>query len=172
MIRFPAVLLAVVALSACSTTEEMPRQTPLPRANVVPLALSDDFRITKVNKFLNDARYWKPTEEQMLIFERQRANYGAITQLDYAERLGLYMNVWWTTKRPADVTLRLEYRQEKLGSYVQAKEIHYPDAKGATQSQFRVIGSEYIENGRVTAWRLLLIEGGKAVALHQSFLWN
>jgi hypothetical protein len=29
-----------------------------------------------------------------------------------------------------------------------------------------------LEDGKVTAWRAVLIENGKIVALNQSFLWN
>lgn len=172
MTRFLAVLFSAAALSACTSSEEPPRQTPIARADVVPLALSDDFAFRKVTKFLNDPRFQKPAVEQMLVFERQRVNFGAITSLDQLERRGYYFNVWWSCKRSADVVLRLEYRQENLGSYVQAKELHYRAAKGGMESQVRVIGDEYHENGRITAWRLLLIENGRALALHQSFLWN
>ena len=172
MTRFPAALLAAAALSACSSSEEPPRQSPIARANVVPLALSDDFKFRKVTKFLNDPRFQRPTQDQMLLFERQRVNFGAVTALDKMERRGYYFNVWWSSKRLADIVLRLEYRQENLGSYVQAKELHYPAAEGGMETQLRVLGDEYNENGRITAWRLLLIEKGRAVGLHQSFLWN
>jgi hypothetical protein len=172
MIRLFAVLLAAAALSACTTPKEPLRQIPIARANVVPLALSDDFEFRKVTKFLNDPRFLKPTDDQMLVFERQRVNYGAITSTDYAERQGYYFNVWWSAKRRADIVLRLEYRQEHLGSHVQAKELSYPGAKKSVESKFTVIGDEYTEGGKITAWRLLLIENGRAVGLHQSFLWN
>ena len=172
MIRLFAVLLVAAALPACSIPKEPLRQIPIAHANVVPLALSDDFHFRKVTKFLNDPRFLKPTEDQMLIFERQRVNYGAITGMDYVERYGYYFNVWWDAKRQADITVRLEYRQENLGSHVQAKEMRYTAAKGALESHFTVIGDEYKENGKITAWRLLLIENGRAVGLHQSFLWN
>ena len=172
MIRPFAALLAAVALSACSTPKEPLRQIPVAHAGVVPLALSDDFRFSKVTKFLNDPRFMKPTEDAMLIFERQRVNYGAITGVDYIERRGYYFNVWWDARRQADITVRLEYRQENLGAHVQAKEVRIPAAKGSHESKFTVIGDEYKENGRITAWRLLLIENGRAVGLHQSFLWD
>ena len=172
MIRPFAALLAAAALCACSTPKEPLRQIPIARANVVPLALSDDFEFHKVTKFLNDPRFQKPTDNQMIIFERQRANYGAITGVDAIERRGYYFNVWWRAKRQADITVRLEYRQENLGSFVQAKEVRYPVATGAVETKFTIIGDEYKESGKLTAWRLLLIEKGRAVGLHQSFLWN
>ena len=108
----------------------------------------------------------------MITFERRRVNLGAVTGRDVEERMGYYFNVWWRAKRPADVTLRLEYRQENLGSYVLGKELHYQSAKGTTESKLTIIGDEYLENGKLTAWRLLLIENGRIVGLRQSFLWN
>ena len=147
-------------------------QIPIAYANVVPLALSDDFKIEKVTKFLNDPRYLKPTDDQMLLFERQRVNHGAITAVDFLERRGYYFNVSWSARRTADITVRIEYRLENLGAHVQAKEMRFPFAKGSHETKFTVIGDEYRESGKVTAWRVLLIEEGRAVGLYQSFLWN
>ena len=172
MIRLIAALLAAATLAACTTFPEPPRQFPIAHANVLPLALNDDFEFRKVTKFLNDSRFQRPTENPMLVFERQSANLGAVTGRDFGERQGYYFNVWWRAKRTADITLRLEYRQEKLGSYVLAKELHYPAAKGTAESKLTIIGDEYLENGKLTAWRLLLIENGRIVGLKQSFLWN
>ena len=172
MIRIFAALLVAAALSACTAPMEPLRQIPIARADVVPLALSDDFEFQKVGKFLNDPRFQKPTDNQMILFERQRVNYGAITSVDAIERRGYYFNVWWRAKRQADITVRIEYRQETLGSHVQAKEVRYPAAKGALETKFTIIGDEYKEAGKLTAWRLLLIEKGRAVGLYQSFLWN
>ena len=68
--------------------------------------------------------------------------------------------------------MRFEYRQANLGSYVQARELVFPGAKGSCKAEFNIIGDDYFEDGRVTAWRALVIENGKIVALNQSFLWN
>ena len=46
------------------------------------------------------------------------------------QRYGNYFDFFWRAKRDADVTVRLEYRQEKLRAFVQAHEIHYPNARG------------------------------------------
>ena len=172
MIRPFAGFLAAATLAACTASMEPQRQVPIARANVLPLALNDNFEFRKVTKFLNDPRVQRPTEDLMLQFERQRVNLGAVTATDLNERMGYYFNVWWRAKRPTDVTLRLEYRQEKLGSYVLAKELNYRAAKGTTESKLNIIGDEYLENGKLTAWRLLLIENGRIVGLKQSFLWN
>ena len=172
MTRLFAALFTAALLASCSTPPEPLRQVPIGRANVVPLAISGEFEFGKVTKFLNDPQYLKPTEDRMLLFERQRVNYGAVTAVDFAERRGYYFTAWWKAKRTADITVRLEYRQEKLGAFTQAKEVHVPAAKGSLLSRFTVIGDEYAENGKINAWRLLLIENGRAVGLHQSFLWN
>jgi len=55
---------------------------------------------------------------------------------------------------------------------VQAKEYHVKDAKGSYVSEFDVLGDQYIEDGKVAGWRVILIENGKIVGLNQSFLWN
>lgn len=172
MIRLLAAILAVAKLAACTASTEPPRQFPIAHADVLPLDLNEAFEFRKVTKFLNDPRYHRLTENPMLNFERQRVNLGAVTSRDVGERLGYYFNVWWRAKRTADITLRLEYRQAKLGSYVLAKEVRYPAAIGTIESQLVVVGDEYLENGTLTAWRLLLIENGRIVGLKQSFLWN
>jgi hypothetical protein len=35
-----------------------------------------------------------------------------------------------------------------------------------------VIGDDYFDNGRVLAWRCVLVENGKIVAETQSYLWD
>ncbi len=144
----------------------------LEKANVLPLALDDDFEFRKTKLFFNDPRVDKPTNNQMLAFERQRINFGAVTQIDRQQRYGHYFTFFWRTDRTADLTVRLEYRQESLGALVQAREIAYPQVKGSKKTDFAIIGDDYLEDGKITAWRAVLIENGKIVALNQSFLWN
>ena len=176
MIRLVIALSATLALGACSSVrKEPPRQVPLAQASVLPLQLSDDFSFRKVSTFFYDTRdasYQKPTINPMLQFERQRHGFGAVSGYDRQERFGHYFTVWWRSEKPADLTVRLEYRQQNLGSYVQAKELFYPAAQGTNVSNFTVIGDEYADEGRVTAWRLLLIQNNRIVGLRQSFLWN
>ena len=69
----------------------------------------------------------------MITFERQRVNFGAVTQLDRQQRYGHYYTFFWRATRKADLTVRFEYRQQNLGSYVQAKELTYTDAKGTIE---------------------------------------
>ena len=46
-----------------------------------------------------------------------------------------------------------------------AVERYYPQAKGSYVSEFNTAGDEFLESGRVTSWRVLLIVNGKIVAL-------
>jgi hypothetical protein len=70
------------------------------------------------------------------------------------------------------LTVRFEYKQEKLRAFVQAKEQAYQNVRGTNHSGFRVVGDEYFDDGQVLAWRCLLIEHGRIVAEKRSFLWD
>ena len=105
-------------------------------------------------------------------FERTYRLHGAITAADQRQRFGNYFDFFWRVKRPANVTVRLEYRQEKLRSFVQAREVSYPNAKGNHKTEFAIIGDDYLNDGRVITWRCLLIENGRIVAENRSYLWE
>ncbi len=111
-------------------------------------------------------------QEASLNFERSYRMYGAVTALDQRQRFGQYFDFFWRAKRPSDVTVRFEYKQEKLRAFVQAKEQAYQNVRGTNRSEFRVVGDEYFDDGQVLAWRCLLIEHGRIVAEKRSFLWD
>ncbi|MEY2548112.1 MAG: hypothetical protein QOD64_694 [Verrucomicrobiota bacterium] len=156
----------------------------------LPVALSDDFQFRKTKLFYLDPNPPKarrslsqamssnpnsPTAgiaEASLGFERTYRLYGAISNADRNQRYGNYFDFFWRAKRPANVTVRLEYRQEKLRSFVQAREISYQNVKGTNKTEFAIIGDDYLQDGRVTAWRCLLIENGRIVAENRSYLWE
>jgi hypothetical protein len=162
----------------------------LTEVNKLPVALSDDFQFRKTKLFylsenppkakksLSQALSTNPNNptagiaEASLGFERTYRLYGAISKADKEQRYGNYFDFFWRVKRPANVTVRLEYRQEKLRSFVQAREISYPNARGTNKTEFAIIGDDYFHDGRVTAWRCLLIENGKIVAENRSYLWE
>ena len=109
-------------------------------------------------------------EQASLTFERQYRLYGAVTRLDQRQRYGNYFDFFWRVKRPATVSVRLEYRQEKLHSHVQAQEVSLGNVHGTLKTSFKVIGDDYADNGRVLAWRCLLVENGRVVAEKRSYL--
>jgi hypothetical protein len=181
---FVLALLAAAQLWGASPVKILSKVDPL------PVALSDDFQFRKTKLFylnenppkskksLSSALNSNPNNptagiaEASLGFERTYRLYGAITAADRNQRWGNYFDFFWRVKRPANVTVRLEYRQEKLRSFVQAREISYPNAKGNIKTEFAIIGEDYLADGRVTAWRCLLIENGRIVAENRSYLWE
>ena len=164
----------------------------------LPVALSDDFEFRKTKLFFMSEKAPKASErahqsssstslggkssspnqkistvpDAPIAFERQYRLYGAVTALDQRQRYGNYFDFYWRAKRPSDVTVRLEYRQEKLHEHVQAQEISYRNVRGTQKTEFKVIGDDYFDDGRVIAWRCLLIENGRIVAENRSFMWE
>ncbi|HET9418734.1 MAG TPA: hypothetical protein VFO30_05280 [Chthoniobacterales bacterium] len=188
-------LLLGFSLPTALRAESQPEPKLLAKVTPLPVALSDDFDFRKVKLYflsekptqlktrrsmsLNPNAYATDTGQQAVVnqdsslsFERQYRLFGAVTALDQRQRLGDYLDFFWRAKRPADVTVRLEYRQEKLHDLVQAQEVSYTNVHGTHKTEFRVIGDDYLDDGRVTAWRCLLIENGRIVAVRRSYLWD
>ncbi len=82
------------------------------------------------------------------------------------------MDFFWRAKRPATITVRLEYRPETLHGATQAREVTYPNAKGSHKTDFAIIGDDFLTDGRILSWRCLLIEKGRIVAETKSYLWR
>jgi hypothetical protein len=192
-VKAAAVSIFAILLANSLWAASQPKVRILTKIDPLPVALSDDFQFRKTKLFHLDPNPPKskkslsqalsanannpnnPTAgiaEASLGFERTYRLYGAISQADRSQRFGNYFDFFWRVKRPANVTVRLEYRQEKLRSFVQAREISYENAKGNIKTEFAVIGDDYFQDGRVTAWRCLLIENGKIVAENRSYLWE
>ena len=98
--------------------------------------------------------------------------HGAVSMLEQRRRYGHYLDFFWRVKRPANVTVRLEYRQERLRAFTQAREVEYPNAKGSYKTAFAIVGDDFFTDGRILSWRCLLIENGRIVAEERSFLWR
>ncbi len=110
--------------------------------------------------------------DEALGFESSYRLFGAVTDLDRRRRFGQYYDFFWRAKRDANITVRLEYRQLNLRSFVQAREVSYPNARGSHKTEFQIIGDDFASDGRITSWRCLLIENGHIVAETKSFLWR
>jgi len=166
-------LIGLIATIASVGAENPP---PIPQANVLPLALQDDFEFRKFDIFRNAAPHAgatpQPTRELAILFERKRRMWGAIDSIDVRARTGQYFTFFWRAKHPADLTLRLEYRQGNLKNYVQARERYYPAARGNYTSEFAIVGDDYSQDGPITSWRAVLIEHNVIVALLQSRTWQ
>jgi hypothetical protein len=190
--KLPALTLLAAFSAANVWAASVPKPTPrvLAKVDPLPVALSDDFQFRKTKLFhltetpprskrsISSALSSNPHNptagiaEASLGFERTYRLYGAITAADKNQRYGNYFDFFWRAKRPANVTVRLEYRQEKLRSFLQAREISYANVKGNNKTEFAIIGDDYLQDGRVIAWRCLLIENGRIVAENRSYLWE
>ncbi len=170
--------------------------TIVEKISPLPVVLSKDFEFRKTRLFFMSEKAPKASErarsssstiggksnspnqkvstvpDAPIAFERQYRLFGAVTALDQRQRFGNYFDFYWRAKRPSDVTVRLEYRQEKLHEHVQAQEISYRNVRGTKKTEFKVIGDDYFDDGRVIAWRCLLIENGRIVAENRSFMWE
>jgi hypothetical protein len=189
----PAAVVLITIASGLARAVEEPKL--LQKVTPLPVALSKDFEFRKTKLFfLSERAPTQATSRQStstlsgkstapsqktatlqdapITFERQYRLFGAVTGLDQRQRFGDYFDFFWRAKRPADVTVRLEYRQEKLHEHVQAQEISYRNVRGTRKTEFKVIGDDYLDDGRVIAWRCLLIENGRVVAENHSYMWE
>jgi hypothetical protein len=159
----------LLGLGGCATR---PEPVHLEKVDVLPLSLDNRFQIRKIKRFYLSPAEWEPTTSQAANFERRHYLWGAVSAQEIRAISGNYLDVFWRASERADVTVRLEYRQLGSGSLVSAQELYYPAARGSYTSKFSVIGDEFLEFGRVSAWRVLLIVDGKIVNFRQSFLWR
>jgi hypothetical protein len=195
--RFAGALLILTFLVVSAQgkgTREEPKVVE--KVTVLPVALDPNFEFRKTKLFFMSEKGLKPSErarqdtsklggkpnspnqktatlqDAPIVFERQYRLFGAVTGLDSRQRFGNYFDFFWRAKRPSDVTVRLEYRQEKLHEHVQAQEITYGNVRGTHRTEFKVICDDYFDDGRVVAWRCLLIANGRIAAENLSFLWK
>jgi hypothetical protein len=140
----------------------------------LPLSLDDRYEVRKSTVFLLDPNGPKKKSGQhpVQVFEAERRYFGAVNQFERRLREGCYHTFQWWAKERSDVTVRFEYRQEKLGAHVVAQEVRYEGVRGGTTTEFAVVGDDYHEDGPVVAWRLLIVRDGRVVGLKQSFLWD
>jgi len=171
MTRSSVLLCLALAIAGCSTPEGPANR--LEKADILPLALDDSYQFRKIQQTTYDNTKAVPTTtSEAANFERLRTYWGAVDYQELIARNGNYYSFFWRAKNRSDVTVRFEYRQAGLSNYVLAKERYYPGVRGSRKSTFEVTGDEFLESGRVTAWRVLLVVDGKIVAMRQSYLWN
>ena len=177
----PSVCLSLLTPTAAQAAPAQPPVVLLGKANALPLAIDSSVEVRKAKTYFLETNEVagirgsrnESSDDVNIAFERRRLLYGAVNPSDVRNRYGNYYTFMWRSKRPAHLTVRLEYRQQKLGAFVEAREVDYPDGFGSHVTHFNVTGDDYLEQGRVTAWRLVVIEDHeKIVALKQSYLWR
>ncbi len=166
-----ALVLFCLVLAGCASP---PPTRQVEKVEPLPIALDRDFAFRKTKQyFLNPlAPPLTPGTDASISFEKSYRLYGAITALDQRQRYGNYYAFFWRARRQADVTVRLEYRQDKLHALVQAREVHYQNVRGTRETEFAIIGDDFYNDGRVISWRASLIVDGRIVAVRRSYLWE
>jgi hypothetical protein len=199
--RFAGAVFSLILLAFDASSEGARREEPrvIEKVTPLPVALDKDFEFRKTKLFFlsekpstvgqrtrqttstisgkslsgtSPSQKTATLQDVPITFEREYRMFGAVTGLDRRQRFGNYFDFFWRAKRPADVTVRLEYRQEKLHEHVQAQEITYRNVRGTHKTEFKVIGDDYFDDGRVIAWRCLLIANSQIVAETRSFMWE
>jgi hypothetical protein len=198
--RFAVAVFGLILLALGASIEGARREEPriVEKVTTLPVALDKDFEFRKTKLFFlsekpstvgqrtrqttstigksssgtSPSQKTATLQDVPITFERQYRMFGAATGLDQHQRFGNYFDFFWRAKRPSDVTVRLEYRQEKLHEHVQAQEIAYRNVRGTHKTEFKVIGDDYFDDGRVIAWRCLLIANGQIVAENRSYMWE
>ncbi|MGE9271525.1 MAG: hypothetical protein ACQKBU_12040 [Verrucomicrobiales bacterium] len=112
-------------------------------------------------------------DEPMIRNEQRRRFYGAIGVREQEQRLGHYYTVLWQDgSAGAPVKVELEYQQGSTGSRVLRQSQEFGGDLTEGKAEFRIIGEDYLEGGRVLAWRCRLWRGDRLVAHRQSYLWE
>lgn len=154
-LRVFALLLAALALGACSSSVEGPGG-----------------KITKVKYYHLQPAVPAITQVQAVNFEREHYLYGAVTAEEIRNRFGHYYTIFWKLDdRTGPVTVRFDYRMANSGLKSFSKEIVVDDIRRSNITKFEVNGEEYQKNGRVTMWKVSVLRGKEELVSQQSFLW-
>jgi hypothetical protein len=180
-----ATLAAFLLLTGCARFSLQPEKPnefrQLKEATPLQTALDRAFEFRKTKLFLlgnapgakvQTGFFRGPARDPAVGFEGSYRLYGAVTSLDNRGRYGHYFDFFWRARREAALTVRLEYRQDKLRAFTQAREVDYPHARGSHKTSFAIIGDDFWNDGHVLAWRCVLIEQGHIVAETRSYLWR
>lgn len=115
----------------------------------------------------------REVSDPMVRGEIQRRFHGAISIEEQGERLGYTYTVLWNDDATADAgEVVFEYQQGATGSRVKKMTHRIEAGKTSGRAEFGILGKNYLEGGRVLAWRCRLIRGGREVASRHSYLWR
>lgn len=135
-----------------------------------------DVTIINSKYFHLDAEANVNSQDPMVRFEKKHLLYGAITQQEKKLRSGHYYIFDWLNpnwKNPNEsITVRFEYRQKQTGSKTHRKDFKPSRSQSLkNKTKIKITGREYLQNGKVTAWRFSIIRGNSVIASDQSYLW-
>ncbi|MDR1145625.1 MAG: hypothetical protein LBK71_05760 [Verrucomicrobiales bacterium] len=138
----------------------------------LPVQPDARLQIGKIYDFLNDAKYTPTGNDPVLQGEFRYFNYGAVTKAQREARKGHYYIVSFSNDGPpADITIRMDFRQLLSRDKVNTLAVLFKDAQGDYQQQFVVAGELYRAYGDVNSWRIAVVKDGKIVAQKKSYVW-
>lgn len=129
--------------------------------------------ITKVKIYRLDPAKRVVAVDPSIPFEQLHRLYGAVTTVEREARRGNYYTFFWKaqdTKNP--VQLKFEYLQSATGFAVKVKTLDIKEVHHSNVTELAVIGNEYIQGGKVLAWRATLSQNGTVIGRRQSSLWE
>jgi len=106
--------------------------------------------------------------------EKESRLRGAVTMEERRQRLGQYLTVLWSDADTGEgeVEVVFEYVQGKTGSRIKTRTEKFGAGETRGRASFAVIGDDYVRNGRVLAWQVRLLRGGREIASRRSYLWR
>jgi hypothetical protein len=141
-------------------------------AAILPLCSCSSTKpgITKVKSFHLVESGQKAAADQAIPFEYKHYMHGAITSQERRDRQGNYYTVMWRSEKSGPVTIRFDYRQGDSRSQLHSQEVTASGNQGTVK--FEVNGADYQTGGKVTAWKVTLLQSGATIGSQQSFLWE
>ena len=142
----------------------------------LPVEQDESVSLNKIYTYLNDSdprrKAPPPPDNEMMLYEPQYWNHGAILAKDRLDRQGnIFVINWQNDGEPSDFTVRLDYRQAMTRERVMTKTQEYKNFDGYEKTVLKVTGDEYLRGGVVHSWRISIVRDGKIVAQKKSFIW-
>ena len=138
----------------------------------LPVQLDPKITIGKIYDFLNDPKFTKTGKDPVIKQEFRYFNYGAVTSAEKTERKGHYYIVNFTNAGPpADLIVRMDFRQLLSRDTVNTLEVPFKNMKGTGKQRFVIAGEMYAAYGDVNSWRIAIVRDGVIVAQKKSFVW-
>ena len=116
------------------------------------------------------------SQDPMVRFEKKHLLHGAITEREKRLRSGHYyvfdwLNPNWKNSNQP-ITVRFEYRQKHTGSKIHRRDLKTLRSTSLrNKTKIKIAGKEYLQNGKVTAWRFSIMRGEMLITSDQSYLW-
>ena len=111
----------------------------------------------------------------MVRMEKESRLRGAISMEERRQRLGQYYTLIWSDAKgvgSGPVELVFEYRQGGTASQIKRFTKQFPASAASGTADFSVGGDNYVDNGKVLAWRATVLRDGKEIAVRRSYLWD